>query len=306
MKVAVVGGGLAGLAAALELVDAGHDVDRLRGAADARRRRADAARARGRSGAAARQRPAHRARLLHRVPALPRAGRRRRLVPADAARAAGARRGRHARRRSSRASPALLRYRPPVAARPRCGSRSSTLRCAHAQSRPGRDVRSSCSGGSGATRRGDRPLLGRLHPAGAQPPLRRGRRRAPGSSPSAPRCSARARTATSSSRRGRSAGCTATRPGACSATRVRLDAARRVARRARCRRVVVAVPPRESARLLGEEEPALEDSPIVSVHLWFDRPLLDAAARGAARLGRALGLRPRRAHRAAGPSAGST
>jgi squalene-associated FAD-dependent desaturase len=39
--------------------------------------------------------------------------------------------------------------------------------------------------------------------------------------------------------------------------------------------VVVAVPPRESARLLGEPEPQLEDSPIVSVHLWFDRPLLD-------------------------------
>ena len=39
--------------------------------------------------------------------------------------------------------------------------------------------------------------------------------------------------------------------------------------------VVVAVPPRESARLLGEPGPALEDSPIVSVHLWFDRPLLD-------------------------------
>lgn len=38
--------------------------------------------------------------------------------------------------------------------------------------------------------------------------------------------------------------------------------------------VVVAVPPREGARLLGEPEPALEDSPIVSVHLWFDRPLL--------------------------------
>ena len=38
--------------------------------------------------------------------------------------------------------------------------------------------------------------------------------------------------------------------------------------------IVVAVPPRESARLLGEEPPALEDSPIVSVHLWFDRPLL--------------------------------
>jgi len=39
--------------------------------------------------------------------------------------------------------------------------------------------------------------------------------------------------------------------------------------------IVVAVPPHESARLLGEAERALEDSPIVSVHLWFDRPLLD-------------------------------
>jgi hydroxysqualene dehydroxylase len=38
--------------------------------------------------------------------------------------------------------------------------------------------------------------------------------------------------------------------------------------------VVVALPPRESAELLGEPEPALEDSPIVSVHLLFDRPLL--------------------------------
>jgi predicted NAD/FAD-dependent oxidoreductase len=38
--------------------------------------------------------------------------------------------------------------------------------------------------------------------------------------------------------------------------------------------VVVAVPSRESARLLGEPEPNLEDSPIVSVHLWFDRLLL--------------------------------
>ncbi|MFL5934392.1 MAG: hydroxysqualene dehydroxylase HpnE [Gaiellaceae bacterium] len=38
--------------------------------------------------------------------------------------------------------------------------------------------------------------------------------------------------------------------------------------------VLVAAPPRESARLLGEREPQLEDSPIVSVHLWFDRVLL--------------------------------
>ena len=40
--------------------------------------------------------------------------------------------------------------------------------------------------------------------------------------------------------------------------------------------IVVAVPAPESARLLGEEAPALEDSPIVSVHLLFDRPLLRA------------------------------
>lgn len=37
---------------------------------------------------------------------------------------------------------------------------------------------------------------------------------------------------------------------------------------------VVALPPRESAELLGEPAPPLEDSPIVSVHLLFDRPLL--------------------------------
>src|SRR5207237_8592605 len=38
--------------------------------------------------------------------------------------------------------------------------------------------------------------------------------------------------------------------------------------------VVVATPPAESARLLGEAEPGLDPSPIVSVHLVFDRPLL--------------------------------
>jgi len=38
--------------------------------------------------------------------------------------------------------------------------------------------------------------------------------------------------------------------------------------------IVVAVPPRESARILEEDEPGLEDSPIVSVHLWLDRTLL--------------------------------
>jgi squalene-associated FAD-dependent desaturase len=38
--------------------------------------------------------------------------------------------------------------------------------------------------------------------------------------------------------------------------------------------IVVAAPPAESARLLGETEPDLEPSPIVSVHLLFDRQLL--------------------------------
>jgi squalene-associated FAD-dependent desaturase len=38
--------------------------------------------------------------------------------------------------------------------------------------------------------------------------------------------------------------------------------------------IVVAVPPTESARLLGEPNPGLESSPIVSVHLLFDRPIL--------------------------------
>lgn len=37
---------------------------------------------------------------------------------------------------------------------------------------------------------------------------------------------------------------------------------------------VVALPPAESARLLDEEDPGLESSPIVSVHLLFDRELL--------------------------------
>ena len=38
--------------------------------------------------------------------------------------------------------------------------------------------------------------------------------------------------------------------------------------------IVVALPPPEAARLLGREPPELDDSPIVSVHLLFDRPVL--------------------------------
>jgi hydroxysqualene dehydroxylase len=58
--------------------------------------------------------------------------------------------------------------------------------------------------------------------------------------------------------------------------RVRLDAKVESLDELDAEAIVVAVPPRESARLLGEPEPEpeLEDSPIVSVHLWFDRELL--------------------------------
>jgi squalene-associated FAD-dependent desaturase len=39
--------------------------------------------------------------------------------------------------------------------------------------------------------------------------------------------------------------------------------------------VVVATPPPEAARLLDGPDPGLEDSPIVSIHLLFDRPILE-------------------------------
>jgi hypothetical protein len=41
--------------------------------------------------------------------------------------------------------------------------------------------------------------------------------------------------------------------------------------------VVLATPPEEAARLLGTREPRLDYSPIVSIHLVFDRPLLRSA-----------------------------
>ncbi|HLX19211.1 MAG TPA: hydroxysqualene dehydroxylase HpnE [Gaiellaceae bacterium] len=56
--------------------------------------------------------------------------------------------------------------------------------------------------------------------------------------------------------------------------RVRLDARVETLDDLDADAVVVAVPPAESARLLGEPDPGLESSPIVSVHLLFDRPIL--------------------------------
>jgi predicted NAD/FAD-dependent oxidoreductase len=56
--------------------------------------------------------------------------------------------------------------------------------------------------------------------------------------------------------------------------RVRLDSRVEALDQLEADATIVAVPPPEAARLLGQEPPALEDSPIVSVHLLFDRPIL--------------------------------
>lgn len=66
--------------------------------------------------------------------------------------------------------------------------------------------------------------------------------------------------------------------------------------------VVVALPAPESAALLGESPPPLEDSPIVSVHLWLDRvvlgpplaALLDSPAHWVFDRGRLTGHEPAR------------
>ena len=80
--------------------------------------------------------------------------------------------------------------------------------------------------------------------------------------------------ATCCSRSSRSARCTAPRPAARSADAVRLESRVESLDELDADAVILAVPAPEAARLLGEEPPALEDSPIVSVHLLFDRPIL--------------------------------
>ena len=102
VKVAVAGGGLAGLAASLDLVDAGYDVTLLEARPTLGGAGADASRTGRRPGSATRQRPARRARLLHRIPPFPRANRTSRRGSPPAAEPAGHRRptpGRSARSR---------------------------------------------------------------------------------------------------------------------------------------------------------------------------------------------------------------
>ena len=146
-----------------------------RGAPGARRRGAHASGAGGRSAAAARQRPAHLARLLHRVPGLPRADRTGRLGPAHAARAAGdrgerARLAHQSRRIRAHALPARGPARPD-----RDRARGARRRPAGARGARRRDVRRTAALAR-LLGRGDRAVLGRLHPARAQPALRGGER----------------------------------------------------------------------------------------------------------------------------------
>ena len=123
-----------------------------------------------------------------------------------------------------------------------------------------------------------RPFLGRLHPAGAQPPSRRGRRRAQVCSPCGRPCSGRAPTATCpaeqaarlDARRRRRPGPRQPRPA---------RAARRVARRARRRRRRRRRSAARERAPPGRTRARLEDSPIVSVHLWLDRQLLRPRSR---------------------------
>ena len=196
----------------------------------------------------------------------------------------------------------LLRYRHlplPRAARRRC-----------ARSRPaGRDRRTTtrrsgrCCAVS-AHRRADRPLLGRLRPAGAQPAARDEASAAMGVFTVARRCSGErgsrpdpsgAAARRDARRRGRSGAGGRRRDGADGRRVDSLDDLDADA-------VVVAVPPAEAARLLGEAEPGARGLADRQRPPALRPAAARHAARRAARLARALGLRPRRAHR---PSTGA-
>ena len=274
MKAAVIGGGLAGCAAALELVDAGHDVTLFE--------------ARPTLGGAVQTLPEREGDpapppdngqhialgcFTEYLAFLERIGesgsvRRMRLACRSSTRSAGGR-----------------RFRPP-----RFSSRATaTCRCATARSRgscwhcvaPAQTSTTTRRSRTSSSARVSRP--GRSSGSGTSSSVPRStfraQRRAPrwASSPCRPHCFRACARASSCCRRSRSAGCTATRRcrtlerrGAQVETGVRVDDVDDVAADA----IVVATPPAESARLLGEPEPKLEPSPIVSVHLLFDRPLL--------------------------------
>ena len=193
MKVAVVGGGLAGLAAALDLVDAGHAVTVYE--------------ARPTLGGAVQTLPEREGdpepppdngqhialgcfteylRFLERVGEGGSFLRTRLALPVLDEHGAVA--------SIEPSLRALLAYRH-LSLRERLRLPVTTLRLRSAQSHP-KETFGQLLRRLGRNRQINRLVLGRVRAAGAQPPLRRGRRRGRASSRSAPRCSARARTAT--------------------------------------------------------------------------------------------------------------
>ena len=280
------GGGLAGLAAALELVDARARSHAARGAADARRRGADAARAGGRPDPAARQRPAHRARLLHRVPALPRPDRAGRLGCA-ARRLALPVIAEDGRVATIGAGPLALAALPPPAA-PRPARESRASRAGWARSTPddhddetfARLLRRLGSPQAAIDRFWDvfiRPALN-LPARGGERRARRLHRADGAARRPAARATSSFRVAPLGEMHGEAAGARSPAAGArCGPAHAcvelgagrgrRSQTASGRGRRVRRRGSAGARAP----ALLGEPAPALEDSPIVSVHLLFDR-----------------------------------
>ena len=184
-------------------------------------------------------------------------------------------------------SPALLRYgtSPPA----------DRLAIAHgpplasSTRKPTTTGHSAISSAGSARPTADRPLLGRLHPPGAEPPHGRGERRA--RCLHAPDCAARPAVggdlllpvAPLGEMHGDAGGLAPSGPAPRPLrTRARPrsgcgDDCRR--RAAQADAFVLALPAAESELLLGEPTPTLETSPIVSVHLQFDRQLLAPRSR---------------------------
>ena len=163
----------------------------------------------------------------------------------------------------------------PLASRVRIARAALRLRGLTPAADADRDVRGRCSRGSAAPEEIDRFWDVFVRPALNLPDRGGGRRlRGLHRPDGAPR--RRAARATCCSRPSRSARCTATRRARARAAGadVRLESRVESARRARRGRGDRRGPAAEAARLLGEAPPALEPSPIVSVHLLFDRPLL--------------------------------
>ena len=229
-----------------------------------------------------------------------------RLLPARAARAAGDR----ARTAPSRSSgPGCSPSSATGTFRCATGWRSRASRVGSARLEPAEhdgETFAHAPASAGPVAGGDRPLLGRVHPPGPQPAQRdvsaalgdlhradRAPRRADGLR-SRPAGRAARRDARRGGRaRARASGVRPCAPGARVAALE--EGAAVLADGERVEGEASSSPcPRARARaLLGEPEPALEDSPIVSAHLLFDRRVLRLRAGGAAREPRALGLRPR-------------